>query len=269
MKGTLCWWVLPLAAASVPSVVNIGALFPMFRASNQNLDSSGQVRFAAFLLALQLLNNKTDGAYDDILPRTTLRYAFRDSKRNNVASYIGAAQLADDVFGGAGVSAIVGAASSDPSAFAAEAAGSRNVPQISYSSTSARLSDGRSYPYFLRTVPSDAFQGQALADVACNLFRYRRVAIVSSADSYGSSGREAFLSGAADQGLTILASPSVSVSSSASVSPSDFVAAYAELTGVDAHVIVLFLPKVMVGPFLRGAYARGIGGRGCALARIE
>ena len=56
-----------------------------------------------------------------------------------------------DVFGGQGVSAIVGAASSGPSQNVALVTGRAQVPQISYSSTSALLSDGRSYSYFLRT----------------------------------------------------------------------------------------------------------------------
>ena len=52
------------------------------------------------------------------------------------------------------------------------------TPQISYSSTSATLSDGTTYPYFLRTPPSDAFQGEGLVDIAKNLFGYTTVAAV-------------------------------------------------------------------------------------------
>ena len=47
--------------------------------------------------------------------------------------------------------AIVGAASSGPSMNAAIVTGRADTPLISYSSTSADLSNGRTYPYFLRT----------------------------------------------------------------------------------------------------------------------
>jgi metabotropic glutamate receptor 1 len=39
-----------------------------------------------------------------------------------------------------------------------------NIPQIGYSATSKDLSDKSLYRYFLRVVPSDKLQAQALAD---------------------------------------------------------------------------------------------------------
>jgi len=39
-----------------------------------------------------------------------------------------------------------------------------NIPQIGYSTTSKDLSNKSLYRYFLRVVPSDKFQAEALAD---------------------------------------------------------------------------------------------------------
>ena len=105
---------------------------------------------------------------------------------------VGALALTQDVFNGKGVSAIIGAASSGPSMSAALVTGKVFVPQISYSSTSALLSDGQTYSTFLRTPPSDAFQGVGIADLIKNLFGYTRVATVSSTDGYGAAGIAAF-----------------------------------------------------------------------------
>eukprot|EP00966_Prymnesium_polylepis_P102322 2370375-Prymnesium_polylepis.1 len=85
------------------------------------------------------------------LVASSQRYAFRDSKRDESAAFFGALDLTRDVFDARGVSAIVGAASSGPSINAALVTARAMVPQISYSSTSALLSNGQTYQFFLRT----------------------------------------------------------------------------------------------------------------------
>ena len=57
------------------------------------------------------------------------------------------------------------------------------IPQISYSSTSPKLSDGKQYTYFLRTAPSDELEGKGMADLLKNGFGYTSVAVVNSEDS--------------------------------------------------------------------------------------
>ncbi len=65
------------------------------------------------------------------------------------------------------------------------------LPQISYASTSAVLSDKRTYPLFARTVPSDKEQARVMAAlVAAHNWTY--VSTVRSAGDYGDSGMDAF-----------------------------------------------------------------------------
>eukprot|EP00966_Prymnesium_polylepis_P095231 2205539-Prymnesium_polylepis.1 len=83
-----------------------------------------------------------------------------------------ALHLTRDSFNGEGVSAIIGAGYSGASTTAAQVARGSSVPIISATSTSPTLSDGKDYPYFLRTCPSDAFGAVAMVDVLQKLWNY-------------------------------------------------------------------------------------------------
>ena len=105
--------------------------------------------------------------------------------------------------------------------------------------------------------PSDAFQGDALADLVQNLFGYSLVAAASSTDSYGSAGIAAFLSAASERRISILASVTFAKDAT------DFLAQYSELHRTGARVIIIFCPAADAGPFMKGAlYDYGIGGPG-------
>ena len=65
----------------------------------------------------------------------------------------------------------------------AEAIKYKNIPQISYASTSAQLSDKRSYPHFFRTCASDTYQGRALAKLV-QRYKWSQVSTISTTDSY-------------------------------------------------------------------------------------
>eukprot|EP00966_Prymnesium_polylepis_P013412 309610-Prymnesium_polylepis.1 len=74
------------------------------------------------------------------------------------------------------VQAIIGADSSSVSIAAALVTASLSVPQLSYASTAPILSNGNSYTYFARVVPSDAYQTSGMADLLVSMFGYTRVA---------------------------------------------------------------------------------------------
>lgn len=100
-----------------------------------------------------------------------------------------------------GVSAVIGPATSGSSANSQLVFREFHIPQISYSATSTALSDKLTYPYFTRTVPSDAFQGKAMLAFLNHIFRRicdrsqtgsefflsdrLQLATIASSDSYG------------------------------------------------------------------------------------
>ena len=64
-----------------------------------------------------------------------------------------------------GVVAVAGAACSGASIGANAVLSAAGIPMISFASTSPALSDATAYPHFYRVVPSDAIQGEAMADM--------------------------------------------------------------------------------------------------------
>ena len=238
------------------SRARLGALFPIVHTKG-TLDQSGMLRLGAFLLAIDEINNSSE-----LLPSIQLDFVLRDSRRDGLSALVGALELVGSCGSSEGSSggivAAIGAASSGPSESAAAAFSKAKVPQISYSSTSPKLSDGSKsgFPWFLRTPPSDAFQAEAMVDILSNLFNFSHVATVKSTDSYGMEGLAAFSALWTAQNRTILTSQSISSDDV------DFSLVYSELRRVRARVIVLFCQAKEGGRFLRGAYRAGVGGAG-------
>ena len=80
--------------------------------------------------------------------------------------------------------AVIGAAYSGISIAVANLAGLFHVPVVSYASTSRLLSDRQRFKHFLRTVPSDTHQAQAMVDVIRE-FDWNFVSTIASDTEYG------------------------------------------------------------------------------------
>ncbi|XP_043944285.1 metabotropic glutamate receptor 3 [Protopterus annectens] len=87
------------------------------------------------------------------------------------------------------------------------------IPQISYASTSAKLSDKTRYEYFARTVPPDFYQAKAMAEIL-RFFNWTYVSTVASEGDYGETGIEAFEQEARLRGICIATSEKVGRSNS-------------------------------------------------------
>ncbi|XP_068709594.1 extracellular calcium-sensing receptor-like [Montipora foliosa] len=100
------------------------------------------------------------------------------------------------------ISAVIGAASSPISISVANLVGVDETPQISYSSTSVLLSDKSIYPSFFRTIPSDTYQAQALADLLLH-FGWTYVSIIASDNAYGRAGVDSLRTELKKRGICI------------------------------------------------------------------
>lgn len=190
----------------------IGGLFPVHQKGEGAQDCGrinaqrGIQRLEAMLLALDEINQD-----DQILPGVTLgahildtcskdTYALEQSLEFVRASLTkvddseytcpdGSYAIHDDV--PLAISGVIGGSYSDVSIQVANLLRLFQIPQISYASTSAKLSDKSRYDYFARTVPPDFYQAKAIAEIL-RYFNWTYVSTVASEGDYGETGIDAF-----------------------------------------------------------------------------
>ena len=80
-----------VVAGNRPNATFLGGLFPIVKL-NGAVDGGGRRRLAAFLLALDHINDHTDGLWDDLLPETRVQFAVGD-RRVRVVHRVGCAGL--------------------------------------------------------------------------------------------------------------------------------------------------------------------------------
>ncbi|KAK3256011.1 hypothetical protein CYMTET_34834, partial [Cymbomonas tetramitiformis] len=227
--------------------VKIGAMYPLFKttAGDCQYDPAGARRLQAFLLALEEINNSSD-----ILPNTRLSYSVYDSKRDAGQSFFQA--IAAQTWG---ADVVVGPANSGSSVNSQLLLREYDIPQISYSSTSAELSVVEQYPYFMRTCPSDAFQAVGMAEL-CIHYNWTSVATLYSSSAYGTAGIEAFVVAARERGIDVLSTQSFQPDAD------DFSTQIQATLDTEAKVIIIFCSSHAAAHLMEQGYSMGLGGSG-------
>ncbi|XP_046907828.1 G-protein coupled receptor family C group 6 member A [Hypomesus transpacificus] len=95
------------------------------------------------------------------------------------------------------VKVIIGERYSEVSISVARLLSINMIPQISTTSSAATLDDKLRFPTFLRTIPSDTHQTQALAQLMAH-YSWNWVGVVSGDDDYGKAALQSFLKDADD-----------------------------------------------------------------------
>ena len=90
-----------------------------------------------------------------------------------------------------GVVAVAGAACSGASIGANAVLSAAGIPMVSYASTSPALSDATAHPHFYRVVPSDAIQGDAMADMVA-ASGVTNPALIHMTNAYGAGLADSF-----------------------------------------------------------------------------
>ncbi|KAJ0063795.1 hypothetical protein NL108_006748 [Boleophthalmus pectinirostris] len=136
-----------------------------------------------------------------LLPNITLGYKIYDSCSTPHQALKAALELMgskEEAHGSAEVKGcqgtvpvVIGDGGSTQSLVVARFLGVFSVPQVSYFSSCACLSDKKEFPGFLRTMPSDFFQVDALAQLV-KYFGWTWVGLIAGDDAYGRGGANIF-----------------------------------------------------------------------------
>ncbi|XP_054163872.1 metabotropic glutamate receptor 8-like [Oppia nitens] len=238
-----------------------GGLFPMHDSGDEMSlcgaikEEKGIQRLEAMLYAIDMINadhtllpNLTIGGHIlDTCSRDTFALEqtmeFVKSSLTTVDSQINDYQCADHssprYIPRKPVVGVIGASSSSVSVMVANILRLFQIPQISYASTSADLSDKSRFGYFSRTVPPDNFQAQAMVDIV-KLFNWSYVSTIATEGDYGEKGIEHFKILANREGICVAESAKIS----RNAKHSDFLRIIEQLSSKgNARVVVLFVDE--------------------------
>eukprot|EP01135_Chromosphaera_perkinsii_P005859 Nk52_evm8s369 gene=Nk52_evmTU8s369 len=185
MKGLASKWALLLSllcglvlqgadSASVSGNVDLGFLIDY--TWTEQLDMISHAK-----MAIKHLNDHNDGWWDDIaISGVTFNLKLKGSNCSTTDGINSALELTQTDK----VKFVIGPTCSKAGTIVGLVGSIFEVPILSYSATSPELSNKGIYQYFSRNVPSDQYQGRAMADIA-NHYGWKRFAIMNADDPYG------------------------------------------------------------------------------------
>ncbi len=223
----------------------------------------GLERMEAMLFAIDLINNDTE-----LLTGLEIGYDIRDTcNSENIGldetidlvitgsqldiqscqfSSMGPNNTVDNISVNPPTSGIIGAAASRVSVPVASLVRLFQIPQISYASSSAILSNRDRYEYFFRTIPPDDQQARAMLDILLN-FNWTYVSTVYSQNPYGEPGITEFRELASKNGICI----DLDVGIEDSFMDSDFDTLADSLIASSANVVIVFASQDYAEKLLR------------------
>lgn len=187
----------------------LGGLFPLHKKSKTTENACGVFALQpgyqymiAMLFALEKINNDSS-----LLRNISLGTTIYDTCQSSTIGADRAKDFIKHTLKGANAPlvGVVGPFSSDVSIATAPLLRVFGIPQVSYGSTSAALSNKQVYGNFFRTVPSDHFQAKAIVDILRH-FGWNYISTVNSKGDYGERGMEQFKLAADKLGICIATS---------------------------------------------------------------
>ena len=201
--------------------LNLAGFFPLGSDNNdKNCDDTVKINFLvaaeAMVYAITDINKRSD-----LLPNITLGYVIMDDcgkestavghalHLNPLLSKVNASCIDNSSFSFYDVVGIVGGIPSDVSVAIAQLANVFQIPQISPTSTSDVLSDSVRYPYFMRVMPPDIHQAEAIIQLI-SFFNWTYISTFNEDSLYGRNAIYQVKKIAKRKGICVAFSPEVS-----------------------------------------------------------
>ena len=178
-------------SANASQTVVLAGLFPV--STNENgkcgmLRNSAVERVEAMVYAIRRINKDSN-----LLPGVNLTF---DIHNTCTIPTIALEESLNFVYLNANssipISGVIGPAITDGSVLVASLLQLFQIPQISYGSTAAVLSDQSRFEYFFRSIPSDVQQVRVIASII-NHYNWSYVFVLHSDNTYGTDGAQALL----------------------------------------------------------------------------
>ncbi|OCT80313.1 G-protein coupled receptor family C group 6 member A [Xenopus laevis] len=252
-----------------PGDIVIGGIFPIhngilnvsdrkyvsdFNCTNLQLGVMNEV--LSMIYTIEQINNST------LLPGITLGYEIYDSCSNALKAVQTTLQLIPESADNSDtcindalptIKAVVGDKYSEISVAISRILSTHFVPQISPASSASTLSDKVRFPSFLRTVPSDIYQTEAIAKMI-KAFAWNWIGIITNDDDYGRSALESLNTLFKQEGICIGFSKTLPSYVGHVNLPSELENVLDELNKSTSNVVVVFVK----GPIVRELFIKAI-----------
>jgi hypothetical protein len=162
-----------------PATLHIGGFFAPVSPKGSVYTSQAE-HLAAFVMAVNDINNKNDGIYDDLLPDTQFEIAV--GVESSLASAATNAVQLTSAFGGSGVEAAVSALGNGDALMVSQLLGTLDTLAVLSVSDSAEYGNFALYPSVANIRPLVSRQGMVVQNMICQS-EARKVVVFASTDS--------------------------------------------------------------------------------------
>ena len=205
LAASLSFGFCGASIASPNRTLRVAVVAPLISKSTGSIPTWSTSGLIATLLAIDVINNKTDGIFDDVLPGTNITYEIFDSRQDTSTIALLAPKLLSQAFGGEGADIVLGAGTSGSTIALHSILKFFDMPQVSPSATSGYLSASEDYPYFSRLIPTDGVLTDGMIQFARHVVGWESGAIICGNDAYSIYGGNALRSAAIAHNLLVSA----------------------------------------------------------------
>ena len=245
-----------------PPYFSIGGLFDTFAVENSSLayvrQDAGSQYLAAFVMAVDEINNKADGIHDDLLPKTKIRLICQIGVSilalyppNNFVYGAGRAyelRLKDSSL----VATVDGSSNDDSTSATAQTLNNWGVLSLISRSTSADYAHSDSFPLTLQNTPSQTSEAFSLVHLT-NRFNWENVAVFFIYDTkVGLDATVAYQSALPFFGINLLGSYPIKTGQT------NFDLPISQALATGATIFAFFLDGNAAGQLLEQGYNAGL-----------